>query len=158
MLQHRHVIAHQGLGVTHEGRQDDDQGPQAGEHQGGPGQPGPARALVETPQDAAEGQAPDQHRQVYVHHQRRVKKIDPGNVLGQVGRARHHQQHREHTRAQQRQHAEPQPAQGQLAPGIARHIQAVVLFRSHSSLNPSLKLATSTCAGCNATSASSSQG
>ena len=97
------------------------------ERQDRPG-PGPSRPDQALPgrwlrlhRNAAERQAPHQHGQVHMDHQRRVEKTDPGDDLRHIGGARHHQQHREHTRAQQRQNAQatatPGPAGAWSLPG-----------------------------------------
>jgi hypothetical protein len=93
-----------------------------------------------------------------MNHQRGMEEINPGDVLGQVGRARDYKQQGEHPRTEQRQYAQPEPPQCQQAAGVLRHLQTVILIRRHCNLKPSLKLATMTWAGRRLTSWSSTQG
>ena len=53
---------------------------------------------------------PDQHRKVHVHHERDTEEVGDRQQLVDARRAREHQQDREQARADQRRHAEPQPA------------------------------------------------
>ena len=123
VLQYRNVVAHECIAGTQERRQRHHQRAACRQRKPRPAERQRASRRVETPQHAAEGEEPHQHRQVDVHHQRGMEKIRPRNQRLHPGRARQHQQHGENTGTEQRQQSEQQPADRETAAGVVRQRQ-----------------------------------